>query len=485
MLLPKNMPNNLVKPPVVTVMGHIDHGKTSLLDKIRSTSVTKKEAGGITQHIAAYQFHVSTKAHPDSLVTFIDTPGHAAFIDMRSRGADATDIVVLVVASNDGIMAQTKESLKIIENAKLPFIVALTKVDLPESSPEKVKGQLVELGHTPEDYGGQLSVIPVSSKTGEGIDKLLDVLLLNAEVMELKSEPDAPLEAIVIESRLENNRGPVATVIVKKGTLKLGDIIFADNIQGKAKALIDSSGKPIKEAGPSTPVEILGFTKTPSVGTVITDTSVETHHDASLQSTKLPAPTSESTPRLPIIIKADVEGTLQALLNSFTTDVQVIHSAVGPVTDNDVFLAQVSKAQIFAFNVPVPKFIKNLADNNKVLIFESKIIYEIIDDIQAQVLKLLEPTIDETITGEATIKAEFKIDKVRIAGIQSSKGELVKGDSVHLKRDGKIIKDTKIEGIRQGKAIVDKIKMGNEAGITFKPYVDFKINDVIISYNKT
>ena len=481
------MTTDHIRPPVVAVMGHIDHGKTSLLDKIRSTSVTRKEAGGITQHIGAYQTSVSTKEHPNSLVTFIDTPGHAAFINMRSRGANATDIVVLVIASNDGIMAQTKESLKIIQAAELPFIVALNKIDLPESSPEKVKGQLVELGHTPEEYGGQLTIVPVSAKTGEGVDKLLDVILLNAEVMELKSEPNAPLEAIVIESRLENNRGPVATVIVRKGTLRLGDTIFANDIQGKAKALIDYSGKNIKEAGPSTPVEILGFEKTPSVGTVITDISVKLPDLAPLPLIKTAVINSddEITPRLSVIIKADVQGTLEALLNSFTDDVQIIHSGVGPITDNDVFLAEVSKAQIFAFNVPVPKFIKNLADNNKVSIHESRIIYEIIDDIQSQVLKLLEPTIDETVTGEATIKAEFKIEKVRIAGIQSTKGELSKGNSVHLKRDGKIIKDTKIEGIRQGKSIVDKIKMGNEAGITFKPYVDFKINDVIIAYNKS
>lgn len=324
--------------------------------------------------------------------------------------------------------------------------------------------------------------MPVSAKTGEGIDKLLDLILLHAEVMELKNEPDSPLEAFVIESRLDKSRGPVASVIVKKGTLRLGDTVYAQSIPCKVKALIGSDGQSLQEAGPSTPVEILGFDSTPAVGCIITPIKQEkiTIVKPDVQPGFVPA----AADSLPIVIKADVEGTLEALKNSFSDDVQIIYAGVGAVTDHDIFVAQAAKAQIFAFNVPVPRFIKNLADDQKVTIVESKIIYELIENIQSQVLKMLDPTIEETILGEGRIIAEFKIEKVRIAGIQITKGEIAKGDLIHLKRDDKIIKDTKIEGIRQGKAAVDRIKASLDCGMTFKPYVDFKLNDVIIAYKK-
>jgi len=463
---------NSFRPPIVAVMGHIDHGKTSLLDKIRSASVVKKEAGGITQHIGAYQ----AKG-----ITFIDTPGHAAFCDMRSRGAQITDIVVLVIAATEGIMPQTKECIEHIKKANLPFIVAMNKMDLEGASPDKIKGQLVEAGFTPEEYGGQTAVIPVSAKTGEGIDKLLELILLNAEVMELKSEPDAPLEAFIIESRLDKTRGPVASLIVKKGTLSIGDIVYADDILCKVKAMIDYTGQNIKTATPSTPVEILGFEQVPSVGSLVVPTKGEVNQNIKiLDKTKIVD--DEDNPKLKIILKADVQGTLEALKHSFSDEVIILSEGIGAITDNDIFTADTGKAQIFAFNVKTPSQILKLAENNKVKVFESKIIYEIIEDIQTQVLKLLEPTIDETILGEGLIKAEFKIDKVRIAGVQCTKGEIGKNDLIHLKRDGKIIKDTKVEGIRQAKNIIDKIKSGSDCGMTFKPYVDFKLNDVIIAY---
>lgn len=466
------------RPPIVAVMGHIDHGKTSLLDRIRSANIASREAGGITQHISSYQTTVTLKSGKTAVITFIDTPGHAAFCQMRARGAQTTDLAVLVVSGTDGVMAQTKECIKEIKKSGAPVIVAMSKVDLPTTSPEKVKGQLVEAELTPEEYGGQVALIPVSAKTGQGIDELLENIMLNAEIMELKNEPDVPLEAIVIESKLDKSRGPVASVIVKKGTLKLGDTIYAENIPCKVKALIDSFGHNIEFALPSTPVEILGFESVPAVGATVTPNSVSPE----IKVVETIASSTEEVPRLKIIVKADVEGTLQALKNTFTNDVQLIHSGVGAVSDTDIFLASSAKAEIFAFNVPVPRFIKNLADNEKVKIFESKIIYEIIEDIQSQVLKMLDPTIEETVLGEGKIIAEFKIDKVRIAGIDVSKGEISKGDTVHLSRDGKIIKDTKVEGIRRGKEIVEKIKAGSDCGMTFKPYVDFKINDVIIAY---
>ena len=475
---------NKFRPPIVAVMGHIDHGKTTLLDKIRSARVALKESGGITQHINSYQTEVKLKNGKSGLITFIDTPGHAAFCAMRARGADVTDIIVLVVSATDGVMAQTKECIKQIKNLNIPVIVALTKFDLETRQPEMVKGQLVEMDLTPEEYGGQVAVIPVSAKNGTGIEELLDLILLNAEIMELKDESESPLEAVVVESKLDTARGPVAAVIIKKGILKLGEQIFAENISGKVKALVDSYGKNIKEAGPSTPVEILGFEKVPMVGSIITnhlvekDSSVEIDNNASL-------PIDPEVPRLNIVIKADVEGTLEALKGSLSDDVNLIYTGVGPVNDNDVIAAKTAHAELFAFNVPVSKTIKNLAENEKVLIFESKIIYEIIEDIQGQVLKMLDPTIEDTILGEGTIIAEFKIEKVRIAGVKITKGEMTKGDTIHLMREGVIAKNTQIEGIRQAKDIVEKIKVGHDCGMTFRPYVDFKVGDVIIAYKNS
>lgn len=480
---------NKIRPPIVVVMGHIDHGKTSLLDKIRSTNIIKKEAGGITQHVGAYQVAVKNKDNGQDLITFIDTPGHAAFCNMRARGSQITDIVILVVAATEGIMAQTKECINLIKKSNLPFVVAMNKIDLPNAQPDKVKGQLIELGYTPEEYGGDTPVIPVSAVTGQGIDKLLEMILLQAELMELNEEYDVPVQAAVIESKLDKNRGAVASVIVQKGVLKLGDTVYAENVPCKIKAMIDWTGKPVKEAGPSAPVEILGFEKTPSVGAIIS--TIQHENPCAPASGNVPAyckPCSiinEDDPKkLLLIVKSDVEGTLEALLGTFTDDVKIISSGVGAVSDNDIFLAETTGAQVFAFNISTPKPILKLAETKKVKLFESRIIYEIIDNIQSQVLHILEPTMDETIVGEGLIKAEFKIDKVRIAGMQCTKGEIEKGSFIHLKRDGKIIKDTKVDGIRSGKDIVEKIKQGSDCGITFKPYVDFKVGDVIISYKK-
>jgi translation initiation factor IF-2 len=466
----QNKPTSF-RPPIVAVMGHVDHGKTSLLDKIRSTDVVKRESGGITQHIGAYQAQG---------ITFIDTPGHAAFCDMRSRGAQVTDIVVLVVAATEGIMPQTKECIEYIKKSNLPVIIAMNKMDLEGASPEKIKGQLVEVDLTPEDYGGQIAVVPVSAKTGQGIDKLLELIKLNAEIMELKSEPEASLEAFIIESKLDKARGPVASLIIQKGTLNLGDTVYADNILCKVKAIVDDKGQNIKSALPSTPVEILGWQQVPCVGSTVSPEK----HAPIIAECKVKYEYDQDNPKLKVILKADTEGTLQALKHSFNDDVYILSGGVGAISDTDVFMADTGKAQIFAFNVNTPKQILKLAENNQVKIFQSKIIYEIIEDIQTQVLKMLEPTIDETTLGEGTIKAEFKIDKVRIAGLQCTKGEIKKGDLIHLKREGKIIKDTKVEGVHQGKDIVEKIKSGSDCGITFKPYVDFQVGDAIIAYSK-
>jgi translation initiation factor IF-2 len=297
--------------------------------------------------------------------------------------------------------------------------------------------------------------------------------------MELKSKPQSPLQAFIIESKLDKSRGPVASLIVQKGTISTGDVVYADDVLCKVKALVDDKGQSIKSAGPSTPVEVLGFELVPCVGSLVTK---EIHAPvASVCKPKYEY--DEENPKLKIILKADVEGTLQALKRSFSNDVYILSEGIGAITDTDVFMADTGKAQIFSFGVNTPKQILKLAQTSQVKIFESKIIYEIIDNIQAQVLKMLEPTIDENILGEGFVKAEFKIDKVRIAGIQCTKGEISKGDLIHLKRDNKIIKDTKVDSIHQSKSIIEKIKSGSDCGMTFKPYVDFKVNDVIISYN--
>jgi len=485
------------RPPIVTFMGHIDHGKTTLLDKIRSTNLWKKETGGITQHIGAYQVYLKDKTTP---ITFIDTPGHAAFVNMRSTGSQVTDLVVLVVSATEGIKAQTKECIKLIQKQKIPFIVAINKVDLKNASADKIKGQLIELEITPEDYGGQVSCLPVSAKTGQGIDKLLEMIILNAEIMELISLPQAPLQAFVIESKIDKNRGAVASLIVKQGSIKVGDTIHIQNQSTKVKALVDDNGNHVQEVGPGGVVEVLGFTSPPLVASPVTDHPSSSVVNESIDTPVTPTsaegtplePTASigATPQdsdklLPIIIKADTCGTLRAMLKSFSDDILLIHSGIGAINQNDIFLAESSGAQIFAFNLKTAKFIKNLAKNQQVRIFESDIIYEIIDDINAQVLKILEPTIDETITGEAKIIAQFEINKRRIAGVKCTKGQLSKGDTVHLKRGEEIVKDSHIDTIRQGKQEVDKVKTGVECGVTFKPHIDFHLDDAIISYYKT
>jgi translation initiation factor IF-2 len=436
--------------------------------KFGESNVCAKETGGITLHIGAYQA---------CDITFIDTPGHAAFVNMRSRGAKITDIVVLVIAGTEGVMAQTKECLNLIKKLELPVIVALNKMDLDGFMPDKIKGQLVEAGFTPEEYGGDVPVIPVSAKSGQGIDKLIETIKLISSMLELKSEPDEALSAFVIESKMDKNRGPVATVIVQKGTLKIGDLIFADDVSCKTKALIAHTGKAIDKALPSTPVEILGFEKVPEVGSLVTLNKTvnnsKNNEEKNIES---------NTPKLKIILKADTQGTLEALKGCLTEDVLVVRASVGAILDSDIFLASAGDAVIYAFNVKTAPFIVKLAENEKVKLVQSKIIYEIIDDIQDKILHLLEPEIDETILGEAQIIAEFKINKVRIAGIKVTKGEIKKGDLVHIKRADEVSKNTKVDGIHQNKNIIELAKSGNEYGMTFKPYVDFKVKDVIIAY---
>lgn len=465
------------RPPVVTVMGHIDHGKTSLLDKIKLSHVQAGESGGITQHIGAYEVAIKVENQTHT-ITFIDTPGHAAFAQMRARGVSVTDLVVLVVAANDGVMAQTKECLDHIKQANVPFLVALNKIDVPGVNLDKAKGQLTELGYTPSDYGGQLTVIPVSAKTGEGIDKLLEAIWLHGQMLDLTSQPNAPLEAVVIESKLDPKSGPIATVVVRSGSLTRGARIFYGQDEQTIRQLTNWQKKPVQVVTPGQPTELLGLKTVPPVGAVLlaVPSVLET------KSTQAVDPQTDGK-KIKVVLKADTEGTLEALEKSLSSEVQRIASTVGSVTETDVFLAQAAGAQIYAFNSRVPVLVAKLAEHEGVKIFASSIIYEILDQLEKQVLKMLEPTIDEQVHGEAEIIAEFKIKKERIAGIRVLKGEIQKTNLIHLKRDEEIIKNTKVGSLRKGKEEVEKITVGQESGITFKPYIDFKLGDRIIAYN--
>ncbi len=464
------------RPPIVTIMGHVDHGKTSLLDYIRKTKVTEKESGGITQHINAYQID-------NPAITFVDTPGHAAFEKMRARGGQVADLVVLVIAANEGIKPQTEESLQHINQAQVPFLVAINKMDLPGADAQQVKSQLVERGHPTEDQGGKVIAVPVSAVTGQGVDELLQMIALLAETLELKGDPQATLEAVVIESELDNRRGAIANLIVRNGSLKIGQAIHAETITGKIKAMFDYQGRPIKEAGPSQPVQILGFTEVPPVGAQVhsglpTDLPI-------VQPSGLPAvppPTLNQEQKLPIIVKADVAGSSEAIINSLPKGIQLLAEGVGDISENDILLAKTSGAQVIGFHVSVPKSVTKLAETEEVTVKTFKIIYELFEYLADQYQRLIDPLYGIEVKAKAEILAEFKINKDRIAGGKVAEGELSKDHQVLLLRNGQLVKKTKIKSLRQGKEEVNKVASGAEFGAVFSPYVDFHVGDDIISY---
>jgi translation initiation factor IF-2 len=475
----------LPRPPVVAVLGHVDHGKTTLLDKIRQTNVVAKEAGGITQHIGAYQVRVKGKK-----ITFLDTPGHAAFMKMRARGVEATDLVVLVVAADEGVKPQTLESLKYIKAAKIPYLVAINKIDLPNVILDQVKSDLAKNEILVEGFGGDVVAVPVSAKTGKGIDELLEMILLLTEMADFRADPQAPLEAVVIESRVDRGRGPVATVLVKKGTLRLKEAIMADKVMAKVKAMFDDQGKTVKEAGPSEPVEVLGFKELPSAGSrVIQATEKEMAAPsqkawpAAVQKRPETEPSEKEDKRkLKIILKADVAGTLEAILASFPDEVEVIFSGVGDVNESDVLLAATTKSLIFGFNVKIPAQIKKLAQTEKVSLRAYKVIYELLEEVEKKVLRILEPTIDEEIIGQAEIVAEFEINKERIAGAKVVEGRIAKGDQLQLKRGQEVMGRCRIKSLKQGKEMVEKAKKGEEFGAILSPPLDFRLGDMLVSF---
>ena len=476
------------RPPIVTIMGHVDHGKTSLLDAIRKTNIVEREFGGITQCIGAYQVSVKTKEGAKK-ITFIDTPGHEAFNKMRSRGADITDIIVLVIDSKDGVMPQTIESIAHIKEANVPFLVALTKSDLPTSNPEKVKRQLSkECKIEVEGYGGDIVCIPVSSKTKKGIDDLLEMILLLAEMKEIKADPKGKLDAVIIESNLDKHRGPIASVIVKNGTLKIGDEISVENIKGKVRNLINDQGEMLKEALPGTPVEILGLEKIPPVGAKIERLNEEKEIKKETTKEEDIKPEisieDENNHKLNIILKTDTTGSMEAIELSLSDDIKIINKGVGEITESDILFAKTSKAIIIGFNVKVNNSTQKLAESEKALVKTYQVIYLLLEELKDASEFLNKPEITEKILGKAKIIAQFPGKKYNIAGCKVVEGRIAKGDTIKLIHDEKEIVKSKISSMKHGKEDITKAEIGEECGAVIEPPIDFIIGDMLVSYRK-
>ena len=491
------------RPPVVTFMGHVDHGKTSLLDFIRKTHVADKEKGGITQHIGAYEVRMKNGS-----VTFLDTPGHEAFTAMRARGANATDIVVLVVAADDGVMPQTKEALDHARAASVTIVVALNKCDLPSANIDKVKGQLSQIGLSPEDWGGKTIMLPVSAKTGEGVDELLEMLLLEAELLELKANPELRARGVVIEGKLSSAQGPVATVLVKNGTLRLGDMILTGMHYGRIKAMMDHTGTRVKSAPPSKPVTILGLSGVPMAGDeffVVRDEkkarTLSTLKQDEARSHKLKmshrvtledfySKMKEGVAKeLAILLKGDVQGSVEALkaslleLNTKDVKVTIIHADVGNVTESDVMLAVASNAIIMGFNVKIDEGASDLAVKEDIEIKSYNIIYEAIADVKAAMEGLLAPVEKEIFVGRATVKQPFRVTKVgTIAGSQVMKGKIVRTGIAKLIRDRQVIYVGKISSLKRFKDDVREVNEGVECGIGLSGHDDIRAGDLIEVY---
>ena len=494
------------RPPVVTIMGHVDHGKTSLLDYIRRAKVAAGEAGGITQHIGAY--HVKT---PRGIVTFLDTPGHEAFTAMRARGAQSTDIVILVVAADDGVMPQTKEAIAHARAAGVPLVVAINKIDKPEANIERVKGELVQNDVLPEEYGGDVPFCPVSAKTGKGVDELLENVLLQAEMLELKAPDKGPAKGIVIESRLDKGRGPVASILVQSGMLQKGDIVLAGQCFGRVRAMINEMGSQVQSAGPSIPVEIQGLSDVPSAGDeliVVPDErkarEVALFRQGKYREVKLARQQAQKLENmfadvgqgevktLPLIIKADVQGSTEALVHALTklsTDevrVSVVHSAVGGITETDVNLATASKAVIIGFNVRADQQARKLAEQESVDIRYYNIIYDAVDEVRAAMSGMLSPEKKETALGLLEIRQVIRVPKVGlIAGCRVLEGVVRRNASARLLRDNVVIWTGELASLKHFKDDVREVQAGSECGLSLKGYDDIKVNDQLEIFEVT
>ena len=489
------------RAPVVTVMGHVDHGKTSLLDYIRRTRVASGEAGGITQHIGAY--HVETER---GMITFLDTPGHEAFTAMRARGAKVTDLVVLVVAADDGVMPQTIEAVHHAKAAKVPIVVAVNKIDKPEANSERIRQELVTQGVVPEDWGGDTMFIEVSAKTGQGIDALLESVLLQAEVLELKAAKEAPARGIVIESRLDRGRGPVATILVQSGTLKRGDILLAGAVFGRVRAMLDENGKPVERAGPSIPVEIQGLSEVPVAGesvVVMVDErkarEIALFRQGKFRDVKLARQQAAKLENifeqkgdvkvLALIIKADVQGSYEALthaLDKLSTDevkVNIIHSGVGAITESDINLALASKAVVIGFNSRADTVARKLIGSTGVDVRYYSIIYEAVDEIKAALSGMMAPERKESIIGMVEIRQVFRISKVgAVAGCYVLEGVIRRGSSVRLIRNGELIHTGELDSLKRFKDDVKEVKGNFECGLSLKNFNDIEVGDQLEVY---
>lgn len=497
------------RPPVVTIMGHVDHGKTTLLDTIRASNVAKGESGGITQHIAAYQVIMPAKStHKGARITFLDTPGHAAFTAMRQHGASITDIVVLVVAANDGIKAQTIEALDHAKQAHVPIIVAITKMDLPDANVDRIKQQLAELELVPEDWGGKTIIAPVSAKTKTGITELLEMILLVAEVEELKAAPTGQAVGVIVESHLEAGKGPVATVLIQNGQLHVGESITVGKTYGKVRTLEDFKGTKLEVAGPSDPVIISGMKEVPNFGdsviAVSSDKEARVHANqhvleaasgkvhSFMQSSGLDEAVSDESVEqheLALIIKADVKGSLEAVhsvlndMNSPEASVKITLEGVGPVSESDVTHAKATKSSILAFRVPVSPSIRNLATNEKVLISSYDVIYDLVEDARKALSKLLPPEIVDVPVGKAKVLALFRGDKrTLVVGVQIEEGVITEKDTFHLMRKKDAIGDGVVLQIRRGKEHVKLVESGQQAGISVPGTLQIAEGDIIEAY---
>ena len=500
----QNNTDHLVsRPPVVTVMGHVDHGKTTLLDKLRHSHVTEHEAGGITQEIGAYQVH-----YKDNLITFLDTPGHAAFTEMRARGANITDITVLVVAADDGVLPQTVEAIHHAQAAKTPIIVAVNKIDKPGANPERVIEELAKYNLIPEDWGGDTIFVNISAKFGKNIDELLDMIQLQAEMMELKANPDQNAAGSVVEARLDQGKGSVATVLVQQGTLHVGDPIVVGNTYGRVRTMTNENGRRIKEATPSTPVEITGLNSVPEAGDrfIVFDDEKTARAAGEKRAEQAQEEERKRTSHvtldnlfdtmkkgqmktLPLIIKADVQGSVEALSQSLQkikvdgVRVDIIHQAVGAINESDVTLAEASNAVIIGFNVRPTSLAKSLADSNKIDIRLHQVIYNAIEEVEDAMKGMLEPVYKEETIGQVEVRQIYKASKVgTIAGGMVTSGKITRDSKVRLVRDGIVVYSGELGSLKRFKDDVKEVKAGFECGLTIQNYNDIKDNDVIEAY---
>jgi translation initiation factor IF-2 len=496
-------PKKLVKrPAVVTILGHVDHGKTTLLDAIRQTNVASGEAGGITQHIGAYQVMQKNR-----LITFLDTPGHAAFTAMRARGAQGADIVILVVAAEDGVMPQTKEAIAHAKAARVPIVVALNKIDRPDANPDFVKKQLSELDLVPDEWGGSTMIIPVSAKQKIGLEDLLEAILLVSDSLDIVANPEGKVSGVVIEAQIDKARGVVTTLLVQNGTLQAGDTVLAGETYGKVRAMFDYTGKKVKSAGPSSPVQVLGFGDVPPAGDLFQVAASEKEARAIIQErqtekSRNQVTTSKATleqlfekfqagevRELPLVLKADVQGSLEPIVNSLNElsqgeiKINVIHAETGAISENDVMLATASKAIVLGFNVTADNAAKNLAEQQGVSIRLYEIIYRLIEDIEKALKGMLEPEIKEINVGQAQVRAIFTINKVgTIAGCRVTQGEVRRNTRIRVMRDGEKVFDGEISSLKHEKDDVKEVRQGFECGISLKGYNDLSEGDILESY---